>query len=79
MLKVALFDRAINGKLGYSVDWGRGICPLFSCPPWGILQLKFSSPGNLQSKAQKNTNARGLAGGGGGGGGDWAQLDLTDA
>ena len=46
---------------------------------WGILQLKFSSPGNLQSKAKKNTNARGLAGGGGRGWGDWAQLDLTDA
>ena len=28
----------------YSVDWGRGICPLFSSPPRGIWQLKCISP-----------------------------------
>ena len=35
MLKMALFDCAINEKC-CSVDGGRGICPLFSSPPWGF-------------------------------------------
>ena len=35
MLKMALFDCAINEKC-YSVDGGRGICPLFSSTPWGF-------------------------------------------
>ena len=43
MLKTALFDSAINEKC-CSVDWGRGICPLFSSPPRGIWQLKSPQP-----------------------------------
>ena len=39
MLKMALFDCVINQKCR-SVDGGRGICPLFPCPPRGIWQLK---------------------------------------
>ena len=39
MLKMALFDCAINEKC-CSVNGGRGICPLFSSPPRGISQLK---------------------------------------
>ena len=35
MLKLALLDCAINEKC-CSVDGGRGICPLFLSPPWGI-------------------------------------------
>ena len=35
MLKMELFDWAINEKC-YSVDGGRGICPLFLSPPRGI-------------------------------------------
>ena len=35
MLKMELFDRAINEKC-CSVDGGRGICPFFSSPPQGI-------------------------------------------
>ena len=52
MLKMALFDCAINEKC-CSVDGGRGICPLFSSPPRGIRQLKSPTPGNLPSKAKK--------------------------
>ena len=43
MLKMALFDCAINEKC-CSVDGGRGICPLFSSPPQGIWQLKSPHP-----------------------------------
>ena len=39
MLKMALFDCAINEKC-CSVNGGRGICPLLSSPPRGISQLK---------------------------------------
>ena len=35
MLKMALFDSAINEKC-YGVDGGRGICPLVLSPPRGI-------------------------------------------
>ena len=35
MLKMTLFDSAINDKC-CSVDGGLGICPLFSFPPLGI-------------------------------------------
>ena len=64
MLKMALFDCAINGKC-CSVDGGRGICPLFSVP----------TPGNLPSKAKKMLMPGGQPEGGGG----WAQVELTDA
>ena len=43
MLKTALFDCVINEKC-CSVNGGRGICTLFSSPPWGIWQLKSSHP-----------------------------------
>ena len=66
MLKMALFDCAINEKC-CSVDGGRGICPLFSSPTPGICHPRH-----------KNANARGLARRGGGGRG-WAQVELTDA
>ena len=59
MLKMALFDCAINKKC-CSVDGGRGICPLFSSPPWGIWGSRVPTPGNLPSKA-KNANAWGSA------------------
>ena len=73
MLKMALFDCAINEKC-CSVDGRRSISPLFSSPPLGIWQLKSPHPGNLPSKAKKNASAQGSAGGGGGlgaGGIDW--------
>ena len=65
MLKTALFDCAINEKC-CSVDGGRGICPLFSSPLWGIWQLKSPQPGNLLSKAKKMLMLGGQPGGGGG-------------
>ena len=43
MLKMALFDCAINEKC-CSVDGGWGICPLFSSPSRGIWQLKSPQP-----------------------------------
>ena len=69
MLKMALFDCAINEKC-CSVDGGRGICPLFSSPPRRIWHLKSPHPREfaIQGK-KKNANA----------GGGWAQLELTDA
>ena len=76
MLKTALFDCAINKKC-CSVDGGRGICPLFSSPPWGIWQLKSPHPRAFAIQGKKNANARGSARGGGGwdglgpGGIDW--------
>ena len=74
MLKTALFDCAINEKC-CSVDRGRGICPLFSSPPWGIWQLKSPHPREFAIQGKKNANARGSARGGGG----LAQVELTDA
>ena len=71
MLKMALFDCAINEKC-CSVDGGRGICPLFSSPPRGIWQLKSPHPREFAIQGKKNANARGSALWGGGGG-------LTDA
>ena len=68
-------------KKGCSIDEGRGICPLFSSPPWGIRQLKSPHSWEFAIQGKKNANARGSArgGGGGGGGGRWAQVELTDA
>jgi len=48
MLKMALFDCAINEKCG-SVDGGRGICP----HPGGFDSSRVPNPGNLPSKAKK--------------------------
>ena len=66
MLKMALFDCAINEKC-CSVDGGRGICPLFSAPPRGIWQLNSPHPWEFAIQGPKNANARGSARGGGGG------------
>ena len=73
MLKMALFDCAINEKC-YSVDGGRGICPLFSSPPGGTWQLKSPHRREFAIQGKKNANVRGSARGGGGlgaGGIDW--------
>ena len=58
MLKTALFDCVINEKC-YSVDGGRGICPLFSPPPRGSWQLKSLYPREFAIHSKKNANARG--------------------
>ena len=63
MLKMVLFDRAINEKC-CSVDGGRGICRLFLYPPPGICHT-----------VPKNANAQGSARGGGLG--CQAQVELT--
>ena len=67
MLKTALFDCAINEKC-CSVDGGRGICPLFSSPPRGNLQLKSPYPREFAIQGKINANTRGSAWGVGGGG-----------
>ena len=77
MLKMALFDRAINEN---RLQCLRGICPLFSSPSRANRQLK-SSPHLREFAIQgkkKNANTRGSARGGAGEGG-WAQVELTDA
>ena len=71
MLKMALFDCAINEKC-CSVDGGRGICPLFSSPPRGIWQLKSPHPREFAIQGKKNANARGFSPGR-----CWAQVELT--
>ena len=68
MLKTALFDCAINEKC-CSVDWGLGICPLFSSPPRGIWQLKSPYPREFAIQGKTNAKARGSGRGGGGGAG----------
>ena len=66
MFETALFDCVINEKC-CSVDGGRGICCLFSSPPWGIWQLKSPLPQEFAIQGPKNTNARGGQPRGGGG------------
>ena len=66
MLKMALFDCAINEKC-CSPDGGRRICPLFSSPPQGIWQLKSPHPREFAIQGKKNANARGEPGGRGAG------------
>ena len=65
MLKMALFDCAINEKY-CSVDGGRGICRLFRPHPResAIQGEKMPMPGGQP---------------GGGGRGGWSQVELTDA
>ena len=65
MLKMALFDRAINEKCCI-VDGGRGICPLFSSPPGVFDSSRVPTPGNLPSKAKK-MQCPGVSRGGGAG------------
>ena len=52
MLKMALFDCAINENC-CSVDGGRGICPLFASPPWGIWQLNSHHPREFAIQGKK--------------------------
>ena len=52
MLKMALFDCAINEKC-CSVDGGRNICSLYSSPPRGILQLKSPHPREFAIQGKK--------------------------
>ena len=70
MLKMALFDYAINEKC-CSVDEGRGPYPLFSSPSRGIWQLKNPHPREFAIQGKKDFNARGSARGWG-----WAQVEL---
>ena len=63
MLKMALFDCAINEKC-YSV------VPT----PGDLTAQEYPPPGNLPSKAKKMLMPRGQPRGGG-----WAQAELTDA
>ena len=72
MLKMALFDCAINDKC-CSVDEGRGRCPLFSSPSRGFDSSRIPTPGNLLPKAKKNANARVSVRWWG-----WTQVELTD-
>ena len=60
MLKMALFDCAINEKC-CSVDGGRGICRRFSSPTRGIWQLKSPHLREFAIQGKKNANARGPA------------------
>ena len=53
MLKMALFDCAINEKC-CSVDGGRSICPFFfRSHPGGFDSSRVPTPGNLSFKAKK--------------------------
>ena len=52
MLKMALFDCAINEKC-CSVDSGRGICPLCCPHHGGFDSSRVPIPGNLPSEAKK--------------------------
>ena len=76
MLKMALFDCAINEKC-CSVDGRRGICPLFSSPHRGIWQLETreSQPPGICHPRPKKCQCLGVSPAGGG----WAQVGLTDA
>ena len=64
MLKMALFDCAINEKC-CSVDGGRGISLFFIPTPGVFASSRIPTPGNLPSKAKKIVIPRGPAGGGG--------------
>ena len=71
MLKMALFDRAINEKC-CSVDGGRGICTLFSSSPRGIWTLNIPHPREFAIQGKTTLIPGGPPGGGGG------RLELTD-
>ena len=71
---VGHLQKKAERQKGCSVDEERGICPLFSSPPWGIRQLKSPHSREFAIQGKKNANARGSARGGGGmgaGGIDW--------
>ena len=70
MLKMALFDRAINEKC-CSVDGGRGICTLFSSSPRGIWTLNIPHPREFAIQGKTTLIPGGQPGGGGAVGIDW--------
>ena len=72
MLKMALFDCAINEKC-CNVDVGRGIALFFRPHPGGFDSSRVPTPGNLPSKAKK------LLMPGVSPGECWAQVELTGA
>ena len=73
MLKMALFDCAINEKC-CSVDGGRSICPFFfRSHPGGFDSSRVPTPGNLSFKAKKKCQCPGISPG------SWAQVELTGA
>ena len=73
MLKTAPFDCAINKKC-CSVDGGRGICPLFSCLPRGIWQLKSPHPREFAIQGKKMLMPGGSAWEGAGRRWNWLML-----
>ena len=66
---VGHLQKKAERQKGCSVDEERGICPLFSSPPWGIRQLKSPHSREFAIQGKKNANTRGSARGGGGGDG----------
>ena len=73
MLKMALFDFAINEKMLQCWRRTRHL-PSFSSPPQGIWQLKGPHPKEFAIEGKKNANARGSARRGGGAGRRWNSL-----
>ena len=65
MLKMALFDCAINEKC-CSVDRGRAFARFFRPHSGGFYSSRVPTPWNLPSKAKKNANAQGSDRGGAG-------------
>ena len=78
MLKMALFDCAINEK---RLQWWRRRwhLPSFFVPAPGDSIAQESSPPGICHPRQKKCICPGISPGGGGGGGGWAQVELTDA
>ena len=68
MIKMALFDYAINEKCCSVDGGGPGICSLFSSPPRGFDSSRVPTPGNLPPKAKKLEMPGGQPGRGGGAG-----------
>ena len=77
MLKMALFDCAINEK-SCSVDGGRGICPLFSSRPRGIWQLKSPHPREFAIWGKKKCECPGVSPGGAGRRWNWLMPKMQD-
>ena len=65
MLKMALFDCAINEKC-CSVDRGRAFARFFRPHSGGFDSSRVPTPWNLPSKAKKNANTQGSDRGGAG-------------
>ena len=75
MLKMALFDRAINENC-CSVDGGQAFAVFFCPHPGGFDSSRVPTPRNLPSKVKKVPMPGGHPGGRGG---CWAQVELADA